>query len=252
VKKGFLIDSLPRTGSTTLARVLSCHPAIKCLIEPFHPRRYDGQFYRMALDAGTAEPVLNLIWYRWTGIKHVWDASREWPLPRKLSDSIIRGVGHVIFLERRNLLRRYVSGVISQQLDFWIGTRQQFQARLENAQLKALDSATVLREIKRDRVAMQQRLEFIKSQNVPLMHLYYEDIFDDVITLTQQFEIMSNILIFLGLSPVSESVFMQQWAPLFDRNTYRWASSEIYRMIPGVEGLDREAGSDETGWLFQS
>lgn len=204
----------------------------------------------MALDAGTAEPALTLIWYRWTGIKHVWDASREWPLPRKLNDSIIPGASHVIFLERRNLLRRYVSGVISQQLDFWIGTRQQFQARLENAQLKALDSATVFREIGKDKAAMAQRLQFMKSQNVPLMHLFYEDIFEGMVTLAKQFEILNSILIFLGFVPVSESVFMQQWAPLLDRDTYQWASPDIYRMVPGIEGLEREVGSDETGWLF--
>jgi len=204
----------------------------------------------MALAAGTTEPALNLIWHRWSGIKHVWDASREWPLPRKLNDSIILGASHVIFLERRNLLRRYVSGIISQQLDFWIGTRQQFQARLENVQLKKLDSATVLREIGRDKAAMEQRLHFIKEQNVPMMRLFYEDIFEEEIILTKQFEILNSVLSFLGFPEVSDNVFKQVWAPLLDRDIYQWASPEIYRMVPGIDGLEREVGSDETGWLF--
>jgi hypothetical protein len=167
-----------------------------------------------------------------------------------LNDSIILAASRVIFLERRNLLRRYVSGIISQQLDFWIGTRQQFQARLESAQLKTLDPAAVLRAIRKDKAAVEQRLHLIEGQNVPMMHLYYEDIFAEEITLTGQFAIMNNILGFLGISEVSESVFRQEWAPLLDRDTYQWASPETYRMVPGIEDLEREVGSDETGWLF--
>lgn len=252
MKRGFIIDSLPRTGSTTLARLLNCHPEIKCLVEPFHPRRYDGQFHAMALQASSVEPALNLIWHRWNGIKHVWDAFRSWPFPEnpKLNDGIIREAGHVILLERRNLLRRYVSGMISMQLDFWIGTQQQFRARLENAQLKELNPANVLRELKKDRAAAEQRLKFVQSEGVPSMHLFYEDLFEVGITTQQQFETMSSILRFLGFSEVSESAFRNEWVPLLDRDTYQWASADVYRMIPGIEDLEREIASDEVGWLF--
>ncbi len=252
MKKGFVIDSLPRTGSTTLARLLSCHPDIRCLIEPFHPRRYDGQFFRMALEAGTAAAALNLIWHRWSGIKHVWDASQGWPFRSRpeVNDSIVLEAGHVIFLERRNLLRRYVSEAISQQLDFWIGTQQQFRARLENVQLRELDPAAVLQELHKDKAAVERRLQLMEEHNVPMLRLFYEDIFEEGVAAGPQFAIMNNILGFLGFPDVSEHTFMQQWAPLLDRSTYRWASPEIYRMVPAIESLEREVGSDETGWLF--
>jgi hypothetical protein len=250
VKKGFVVDSLPRTGSTTLANLLNCHPDIKCLIEPFHPRRYDGQFHRMALDCNSAEPVLNLMWHRWRGIKHVWEAAREWPLPQKVNDSVILGASRVIVLERRNLLRRYVSGAISRQLDFWIGTRQQFQARLEAAHLKRLDPAVVLQEMEKDKSAVEQRLNFIRENNVPVMHLFYEDIFEKEIMLARQFEIMNKVLGFLGFHEVSESEFGPQWSALLDRDAYQWASPETYRLVPGIEELEREIGSDATGRLF--
>lgn len=250
MKKGFVIDSLPRTGSTTLANLLNCHPDIKCLIEPFHPRRYDGEFHRMALASSSAEPVLNLIWHRWCGIKHVWESAREWPLPQKVNDSVILGANRVIVLERRNLLRRYVSGVISRQLDFWIGTRQQFQTRLESVHLKRLDPAVVLGEIEKDKAAMQQRMNFIRESNIHVMHLFYEDIFEKEITLARQFEIINKVLGFLEFHEVSESEYGAQWAALLDRDAYQWASPETYQLIPGIEELERDVGSDATGRLF--
>jgi hypothetical protein len=252
VKKGFVVDTLPRTGSTTLARLLNCHPDIKCLIEPFHPRRYEGQFHRMALDAQSVEPALNLIWHRWNGIKHVWDASRGWPFSQnlELNDHIPLGASHVIFLDRRNRLRRYVSGVISVQLNFWIGTRQQFQARLENACLKELDPAVVLLELEKDKAAIERRLQLMRARNIPHMHRFYEELFEEGVSLATQFEIMNKILGFLGFREVSQDIFEKEWTPLLDRATYQWASPETYRMIPGIERLEREIGSDETGWLF--
>ncbi len=252
IKKGFVIDSLPRTGSTTLANLLSCHPDIKCLVEPFHPRRYNGQYYRMAMQTKSVEPALNLIWHRWNGIKHVWVGPTGFPFPQnpELNNGIVLAASHVIFLERRNLLRRYVSSMISRQLDFWIGTRQEFQARLENIQLRELEPSTVLQEIKKDKAATEQRLELLRAHNLPCMHLIYEELFGEQVSYSMQFGMLNSILTFLGFREISEDEFNQKWMSLLDKNTYQWSSADVYRMIPGVEHLEREIGSDEFGWLF--
>jgi hypothetical protein len=252
IKKGFVIDSLPRTGSTTLARLLDCHPDIKCLVEPFHPRRYNGQYYRMAMQAKSVESALNLIWHRWNGIKHVWVGPTGFPFPQdsELNNGIILSASHVIFLERRNLLRRYVSSMISRQLDFWIGTRQEFQARLENIQLRELEPNIVFEEIRKDKLATERRLELLRAHNLRFMHLIYEEVFGEGVSYSRQFETLNAVLNFLGYNEVAEGEFQQKWAPLLDRDTYQWASVDIYRMIPGIERLEQELGSDEIGWLF--
>lgn len=254
MKKGFVIDSLPRTGSTTLARVLNCHPDIGCLIEPFHPLRYGGQFYRMALETNSVTPVLNLIWHRWNGIKHVWQPSYKgapFPLSPALNDGVVLEAGRVIFLKRRNLLRRYVSAVISQQLKFWIGTRQEYRARLENIQLPELDPAAVLLEIKMDQTDTERRLRLFQEHDIQVMHLVYEDIFGRTATTTTQLDLINGILFFLGFREISEIEFAQHCALLFDADIYQWASADVYAMIPGIQRLDQEVGSDETGWLFK-
>src|ERR1700690_3290485 len=109
MNKLFVIDSLPRTGSTTLARLLNCHPDIRCLIEPFHPL-YHGHFHVMAMQAKSVEPVLNLIRHRWNGIKHVWEVRDDWPFRDhpELNEAVALNADRIICLERRNLLRRYV------------------------------------------------------------------------------------------------------------------------------------------------
>jgi hypothetical protein len=42
----FLVFSLPRCGSTTLRRILNCHPRLRCLEEPFNPFNYDGKYIK--------------------------------------------------------------------------------------------------------------------------------------------------------------------------------------------------------------
>lgn len=251
-KKGFVIDSLARTGSTTLARVLSCHPDIECLIEPFHPRRYGGQFRQMALQAKSVEPVLDLIWQRWSGIKHVWQASKGWPFPEDphLNDGIVLAAGRVIFLERRNLLRRYISSIVSRQLDFWIGSREDFLARLGNVQLGDLNLLMAQQEIRQDQAATQRRLQLFRENKVQVIHLHYEDFLGEGVTKQWQFETIGKILGFLGLEGISESLFEKECARFLDPSTYQWASADVYGMIPGVEEIERVLGSDETGWLF--
>jgi hypothetical protein len=252
VQNGFVVDSLPRTGSTTLARLLNCHPDIKCLIEPFHPRRYNGQFHQMVLQARAIEPVLNLIWHHWNGIKHAWEAPRGWPFPGnpQFNENIALGASHVILLERRNLLRRYISGIVSAQLNFWIGTKQEFHARLEEIQLKELDPSQVLDEMKKDKAGVEHHLQLVRARKIPVMHLFYEDLFEEGVALTEQLRIMNDIVKFLGFREVSENSLRSQWALLLDRDIYQWASAETYRMIPGIESLDTEIGSNELGWLF--
>lgn len=249
---GFVIDSLPRTGSTTLARLLDCHPDIRCLVEPFHPRRYNGQYHKMAIQARSVRLPLNLIWHRWNGIKHVWVGSTGFPFPKnpELNDEIVLAASRVIFLERRNLLRRYVSNVISRQLDFWIGTQHEFRARLEQAQLRELDPEIARKEMMKDRAVMADRLTLIQSNNIPYMQVAYEDLFGEDTSLAQQCEIVSNILAFLGYRNGCNHSLISSWTPLLDRNMYQWASAEVYHLIPGIERLEREVGGSEFGSLI--
>src|SRR5262245_4712708 len=94
----FVIVSLPRSGSTTLARLLNCHEQVRCLIEPFHPRRYGGRFHSLAVNRSVRH-TLAAIWTEWNGIKHVWD-TRGFPFFRRteLNNDVILQAGCKIVL----------------------------------------------------------------------------------------------------------------------------------------------------------
>lgn len=206
----------------------------------------------MALRMRSVETALNLIWHRWNGIKHVWTASGEFPFPRnpELNDGIVIGASQVVFLQRRNLLRRYVSNIICNQLNFWIGTRHEYLAQLESVQLQKLDSDIARHEIKRAQIAVEQRLRLFRQRDIRVMHLLYEDMFGDEVTTDMQFAIINNILQFLEFREISRSEFNKECVPLLDKDKYQWGSVEVYRRIPGIEAFQRDLGSDETGWLF--
>jgi hypothetical protein len=235
-----------------MARLLNLHKDINCLVEPFHPRRYNGHFNRMALQESSVESALNLIWHRWNGIKHVWEAPSGWPFVQNstLNEGIPLSCRQVLILERRNLLRRFVSNAICKQLRFWIGTREEFHARLESVQLLELNATEVLQGMKADKASVAKRVKFVQKHGIPMMHLFYEDIFSEDVTADAQLKILNNVLAFLGYNEIDDNEFRETWFALLDNKSNQWASSDVYRMIPGIDRLESEVGSDEMGWLF--
>jgi hypothetical protein len=248
----FIIVSLPRCGSTTLARLLNTHQGIRCLVEPFHPRRYEGRFHALTRKH-SLDNILAFIWSRWNGIKHVWEAS-GWPFAEQpeLNDQLVLGKDRrILFLMRRNLLRRFISNYICRQTRFWIGTRAEFSASLANTELRPLDAASVLREIRRDQEAVAQRLQSMSDHKVHFLPLFYEDIFRPAATDSDRMALMNSVLTFLDFPPITSETFLTDWLQHFDPMLNRWASAEVYRRIPEIDRLEEAVGSDETGWLFR-
>jgi hypothetical protein len=251
----FVVVSLPRSGSTTLARLLNCHDDISCLIEPFHPSRYGGAFRRASGDARSLDAVLELIWQKWNGIKHVWEPN-GWPfeVAPELNDRIICGPNRgVILLMRRNLLRRAVSHSICRQTQFWIGTTADFMAHLQGVELRALSAQAVRLEIRRDRNAIDRCAQSLSAanNNGRVLSLFYEDVFREEASEDERLALMNRVLAFLEAQPITHEAFMKAWHRHFEPARYRWSSREVYERIPGIQRVEDEVGSDETGWLFR-
>ena len=248
----FIILSLPRCGSTSLANLLNCHDDIRCLIEPFHPKRYGGRFFELAARRSPGA-TLNLIWTQWNGVKHVWE-SNGWPFMESphFNDEILLGQDlKVILVIRRNLLRRIVSNHISRQTNFWIGTRSEFCARLQSSQLSPLNSVTVRRQIKMDQDAVTRCSRLLADHGVQFMTLSYEDFFYESASNAKGFLLTNSLVSFLGFSPIDFRTFEERWLQHFDPTINRFASSEVYRRIPEIDKIESEVGCAETGWLFR-
>jgi hypothetical protein len=126
--KFFIIFSLSRCGSTAIHRALNAHSEIDCLFEPdFSFANWDE---KLVIDE------LERIRCIYTGIKYVWDPS-GFPfvsthlssLPEldcnlhKVLDLNLRLLSisekKVVFLRRRNQLKRILSDLLGQQTDLW-------------------------------------------------------------------------------------------------------------------------------------
>ena len=249
--RNFVIASLPRCGSTTLARILSCHSEIRCLVEPFHPKRYGGRFHSAVSNEETLESVLRVLWSKWTGIKHVWEAN-GWPFPQQpqLNESIVNGQNRkAIVLVRRNLLRRFVSNYISRQTRFWIGSKSDFLKNLKSVDLPPIDLQRAAEQLDRDRSAVARHLQRITNKDVRV--LYYEELFSGRSEPESQLNICNSLLEFLQFEQISLQSFLADWHPHFDPEKNQWASADIYRRIPNIDEVEELVGSDENGWLFR-
>src|SRR6185436_5163570 len=76
----FVIFTLARTGSTTLIKLLNCHPTIKSIFEPFNTGNRSPISNRADLlrHSHGIDIALQWVWQQCNGIKHVWHPN-GWP-----------------------------------------------------------------------------------------------------------------------------------------------------------------------------
>lgn len=248
----FIIDGLPRTGTTTIARIINEHPETSCVIEPYHPSRFGGTFCKMAKEARDIHITLALIRQRWGGLKHVWEPTTGWPFRQLgyLNENLVLAHDKVIFLRRRNYLKRYVSGIISAHIRYWIGSRNEFLARLEHAVLPELDPDLVYKEIMIEKKAMEKRAEMLTARSEPPFTIYYEEFYRPGKSIEDHRTSFNELFAFLGLSAVSPTSFASWGAVFLDPVQFRWSSRDVYLRLPKVLDLERELGSAELGHLF--
>ena len=245
-----VLDGFPRSGSTTLAKVLSVHPEINCCMEPFHPQRYGGEFNRLALQAGTVEPALGLLQTRWDALKHVWEPGLAWPFTGRqdLNDDLVQHAAKIISTRRRNLLQQIISGYISKHLRFWVGTQGEFRERLDNAYLPPLSVAEAAKTLQSAATALEQRNHLLSTLSSMQTVFYYEDFFDT--TLEEQCRQLNRLFLGLSYSQMDEVQLKATIAPYLDRTKYKWANEDVYDRIPGIRLINEQLGNDSTGWLF--
>ena len=247
----FVIDGFPRCGSTTLANVLNLHPDVRCCIEPFHPKRYGGHFNSLALQAKSVRAALVDISLRWNGLKHVWEPGSGWPFEDNcaLNDDLIINASSVVWLQRRNLLRQFVSNHISKHLRYWIGARKEFIERLSGACLPPLTYEYTLDALLKMKGATQARAELVKNTATRCVVISYEDLFSDL-DFESQVALVNGLFRFLGFSPLDDPAFYEQCRRLLDSNEYRWASSAVYACVPGAAQVDAQLRGQGFGDLF--
>jgi hypothetical protein len=247
-----LIDGLPRTGTTTLARLFAIHPEARVIIEPFHPRRYSGQHYIGAISSQNRQHTFDFAWKQWTVIKHVWEAGTGWPFARYpyLQKQLWLSADVVVAVSRRNLLKRHVSAEISKGLQFWIGTRKEFITRLNNVCLLPLDIVQAKRSIEEACKALAFRAQFLRESRICVKDFLFETFFNS--TADQQIELINDFYTASGMRTLGRSFLLQHSKRWLNPEEYRWSSDAVYRAIPNVGEFEAAFSSQPYGSLFDT
>ena len=246
----FVIFALGRTGSTTLSRVVACHPAVTCLHEPFNPDRRTPP--APVTDGATLRRELRELRTRASGIKHVWDPD-GWPFPRgsMLNRELAVQPGQrILFLNRRNVLRRLVSSQISEQAKVWAITEEDRTIVREFA-FGPLDVEALSHRVGRERDAIAAYRRAIAASGTPCLDLWYEDLFEPDVTIAAQEAWLERIFAFLGVDPTLPPERRSDVHRLLRPDAGPLNSAATYRRIPGIDDVEARFGCDATGHLFR-
>jgi hypothetical protein len=252
VSENFFVFSLPRCGSTTLRRLLNCHPRIRCLEEPFNPFNYGKKYVDQVTDPPSLDETLRGIWSTYNGIKHTWYPD-GWPFNNKAFNELLmlRRNQRVLYLNRRNLLRRLVSNHISNQTNVWGLFNEQDRERVARFKFAPINIAATKWRLDWERRMVAHYRQMLVNHGATFLELWYEDLYNPSIAPQDRFNGLDKIFAFLGEATIADESALAQVNKLFDSSRMKLNSIGTYLRIPGIEELEKQCGSDETGWLFK-
>jgi len=245
----FLIFALARSGSTTLRRLLACHDGVSCIHEPFNPDRRSPR--DVVADGAQLRRELRQLRQRYDGIKHVWDPA-GWPFPpgSALNQELVtQPQQRVLFLNRRNMLRRLVSLQMSIQAQAW-GTGDEDRRTLQEFPFRPLDTEVLRHLLASEAPAIARQRQAIVDSGNALLDVWYEDVFDPETPIAGKEAKLATIFEFLGLQPDLRPQQRDQVRLLFHPDDGPLNSAATYRRIPGIDDVEARFGSDATGHLF--
>jgi hypothetical protein len=239
-------------GTTTLMRALNCYPGVQCALEPFTPENLSTTYGNIS-DAETLDRVLAEIWREYNGIKHVWHPT-GWPFGATLdlNHRLLRSnSAKIIFLSRRNELRRIVSGEMSWQTGVWGDFTEAERERVRGFDYKPLTPVNIEHQLRSVASGIAELRDTLRDAGVSFLELRYEDLFADDVYLAERLKVMDRLREFIGVSPEREVQTDFAVADLLNPTTSRLSLPETYLRIPNIDDIEHRFGSDESGWLFK-
>jgi hypothetical protein len=249
----FILFSLARSGSTTLLHLLNCHRDIRCINEPFNPSNFGGRYFRQVSDIVSLNDALDEIWRSFNGIKHVWHAS-GWPFthrPQFNQHLLLGSRARVLLLNRRNILRRVVSSQISEQTKVWSFADESEREQVHSFEFRPLDVEWLKWQLEFEMEAIAAQKRLLDSGGVSYIELWYEDMYETATDWRRQVDKVNEIIAFVGGCAVTDKDAVAKMRDLLNPRNTKLNTHSTYRRIPGIEEIEEQFGSDETGWLFQ-
>jgi hypothetical protein len=251
--KRFVLFSLPRCGSTILMHLLNCHPGIRCCNEPFNRDRGDVVADEPVEDPDTLSARLDRLWENYNGIKHVFIPA-GWPFhPRTTLNRhlLLRAGQRIILLHRQNLLQQIVSNDMAVQSQAYETAGADYRRKIEEFQFQPLEESKVASRLRIWRRDIENYHRDLLRRDVPFLEVTYEELFGPSLTIGERRSALGRVYEFLGRDPTAEGIDHLRIDALIDPARSKVNSADTYRLVPGIERIERRFGSRENGWLFQ-
>ncbi len=236
----------PRSGSSSLCRILQCHPELHVLVEPFHENFTRWQpgnpnYLERIHDIPSLDVQLAEIFATYNGIKVL-----DYQLDNALAVHMLqRSDCKIIFLRRRNLLQAVVSVLIAHQTQLW--KKWDMSKPLEEyyQALQPLDIADVQRRV----CELKHHLDYFepvldtRTDNA-VIKLIHEELY--FVPPARQHEQIAMLWQLLELAPVEPEHFNYYLRP----EAVKLNSLATYSLLPNATAIQQQCGNDVTGWLF--
>ena len=241
-----------RSGSTSLLKVLDCHPAIKGLEEPFHKvggkERVGHEYYiRFVHDADSFYSTVDQIFKDYNCIKHMMH-----DVPVAYHQGVFkRNDLRIIFLYRKNTLRKSMSQFISRQTAVWAGGDQS-KSKIFNHTFEHIPVRKIKKRMERQLARESDYRGMLDDLGVEYFDLPHENLYGERKDFQCRTRVVEEILDFCGYD--KEALFQE---PMMSR-VKAWLepkmklnSEDSYRLIPNIDEIEEQCGSDKTGYLFR-
>ena len=97
---------------------------------------------------------------------------------------------------------------------------------------------------------MARYRQLVAACGKPFLDCHYEDVFGPDSSVDAKLGKLQEILAFLGATRIADPEALDRARSLLDAKQGNFNSEHVYRRIPGIELIEAEFGSDETGRLF--
>lgn len=230
----FLIWTVQRTGSTTLASILA-HLSENKVIEhePFNTGRM--------LDYQGKEELLVKQLQEIKGekfcIKHCWNVhapnSNQLILKHLLQDNY-----RIILLQRDNILAMEISRQLAKQTGIW-GKNNNSENTSSFSNLSPLDISQMQKQINSYKAQLNEYKSQFKHEHIPYSNISYEQLFDG--SLEKRLKMIEEVCKFLNIDSQMMKNKSQEIKELL--MNYKQNNSEMYQNIPNVKEI-QEVFSD--------
>ncbi len=267
--KRILIFALARTGSTSLMNLINVHKSIYAISEPFNIGNKE-HFKGMGINGICENEIsefkeldleLNRIFLDFNLIKHVWhpsgfpfiesDPGYAFKFLMSKNEYLLKKFDYIIFLNRRNNLKRLVSSLMSMQTGVWDSYQTSAGNIPEEFVYAPLKIDSIKWHLEYDRYYIEYFKSAIVNSGIKFTEVFQEDFFDNKTDVESKIEKFLKLSDFLDLPRRYNYDQMMTIGEYLYSKKHQQNSRVTYDKVPNIQEIEDTFGSDEKGWIFK-